>query len=146
LILEGKLVDVAASDAVLDDKPADVDTEELVQVPQPAAPSQASANWPAADGGSAAPSYAQARIVDMTYRAKLRRLEYEKVQGKLIDAEAVRKLIADANRTLRDGLLAIPGRLAPICAAETDQKKIESLMLREIKRELVRQADAIDSI
>lgn len=31
-------------------------------------------------------------------------------------------------------------------AAETDAKKIESLMLQEIKRELVRQADAIDAI
>jgi hypothetical protein len=135
LVMHGTRVDVAASDAVLDDRPA-VDT---VQTSQPAMEQTSRPS----EGG---PSYAQARVVDMTFRAKLRRLEFEKAQGKLVDADANRKQNSDVARTIRDGMLAIPGRLAPICAAETDQKKVESLMLQEIKRELVRIADAIDAI
>jgi hypothetical protein len=149
LVMRGKLVDVAASDAVLDDKPVDGEEDGDDQtaafeatVSIPAAADQVPPRH-TADGG---PSYAQARMVDMTFRAKLRRLEFEKQQGRLIDAEAVRKLIADANRMLRDGLLGIAGRVAPVFAAETDGKKIESLLLQEIKRELTRQADAIDAI
>ena len=139
LVLRGTLVDVAASDAVLDDRPAVEDS-----TPAPASAATIPAAPAPQDHG--APSYAQARVVDMTYRARLRRLEFEKAQGKLIDAEAVKKQIADANRALRDGMLAIPGRVAPVCAAEMDAKKIESLMLQEIKRELERQANAVDAI
>jgi hypothetical protein len=133
--MHGSRVDVAASDAVLDDRPA---VDSVQTSPPPVEP----VSRPS-EGG---PSYAQARVVDMTFRAKLRRLEFEKAQGKLVDADANRKQNSDVARTIRDGMLAIPGRLAPICAAETDQKKIESLMLQEIKRELVRVADAIDAI
>jgi hypothetical protein len=149
LVMHGKLVDVAASDAVLDDRPAGGDGDGQDQAPAaPAAGSEpAPSARPTVDGAQQQPaSYAQARLVDLTYRARLRRLEFEKAQGKLIDAEAVRKQLADANRALRDGLLAIPGRLAPTCAAETDQKKVHSLMEQEIKRELERQASAVDAI
>ena len=54
LVMRGRLVEVAASDAVLDDKPS----EETTMDGQPPA------------------SYAQARLADMVFRAKLRRLEF----------------------------------------------------------------------
>ena len=136
LVMRGKLVNVAASDAVLDDRPGVEESAPASAVTTPAAPAQ--------DHG--APSYAQARVVDMTYRARLRRLEFERQQGKLIDAAAAHKQDSDISRAIRDRVLAIPGRVAPICAAETDQKKIESLLLQEFTRALVGIADAIDAI
>jgi hypothetical protein len=39
-------------------------------------------------------------------------LEFETKQGRLIEAEAVRKTMADAVRSLRDGIPGLPDRLA----------------------------------
>jgi hypothetical protein len=50
LVMRGRLVDVAASDAVLDDKPVDRSAPEGQQPPT---------------------SYAQAKLADMVFRAKL---------------------------------------------------------------------------
>src|ERR1035441_9839405 len=55
LVMRGRLVDVAASDAVLDDKPSEKTTMD----------------------GQPPASYAQARLADMVFRAKLRRLEFD---------------------------------------------------------------------
>lgn len=67
--MRGRMVDAVASDAVLDDKPA----ERTAPDDQP--PS----------------SYAQAKLADMVFRAKLRRLEFETRQGKLIEAAIVKE-------------------------------------------------------
>ena len=69
LVMRGRLVEVAASDAVLDDKPS----EETTMDGQPPA------------------SYAQARLADMVFRAKLRRLEFDTRQGKLVEAAVVKE-------------------------------------------------------
>ncbi len=65
LVMRGRLVDVAATDAVLEDKPAER------TVP---------------DGQQPPTSYAQAKLADMVFRAKLRRLGFDTRQGKLIEA------------------------------------------------------------
>ncbi len=139
LVMRGKLVDVAASDAVLDDRPVDVEP------PQPAPPPQFR---PAADslGGQSGANFAQARTVEMVFRAKLRKLEYEARQAKLIEAEVVRKSMADAGRTVRDGILGLPDRLATVLAAESDAKKIHVTLTTELSRELEALANAIDAI
>jgi hypothetical protein len=84
LVLRGGKVDVAATDTVLDDKPVDdVDPPPPMQQPVGAAP-------PArpADGlGQGGASFGPARTIEMVFRAKLRRLEFETKQGKLIEAE-----------------------------------------------------------
>jgi len=138
LVMRGKLVDVAASDAVLDDKPVDVE-------PPQAPPPQFR---PAADslGGQSGANFAQARTVEMVFRAKLRKLEYEARQGEMIKAEVVRKSMADAGRTIRDGILGLPDRLATVLAAESDAKKIHVTLKTELSRELEALANAIDAI
>ncbi len=62
LVMRGRMVDAAASDTVLDDKPAER----------------------TAPDGQPPTSYAQAKLADMVFRAKLRRLEFDTRQGKLI--------------------------------------------------------------
>lgn len=141
LVMRGTLVDVAASDAVLDDKPVDVEPQQPAPTPVP--PSRP---VPEALGGQSGASFAQAKTVEMVYRAKLRRLEFEARERRLIDAEVVRKTIADAGRGVRDGLLAIPDRLATVLAAESDAKKIHSMLRAELIRELEVLANAIDAI
>jgi hypothetical protein len=142
LVLRGGKVDVHASDTVLDDKPVD-------DVDPP--PAQASSVGPpprpvAESLGQAGASFGQARTVEMVFRAKLRRLEFETKQGRLIEAEAVRKTIAEAVRTLRDGILALPDRLATVLAAESDSKKVHVTMKTELSRELEALANAIGEI
>ena len=137
LVMRGKLVDVAASDAVLDDKPVDVEPRQ----PTPASPSRS-----ISEPGQTGSSFAQAKTVEMVYRARLRKLEFEARERRLIDAEEVRKAIAGAGRGVRDGLLGLPDRVAAILAAESDAKKVHATLKTELVRELEALADAIDAI
>jgi len=142
LVLRGGKVDVRASDTVLDDKPVD----EVDPPPAQASPA-GPAPRPAAESlGQAGASFGQARTIEMVFRAKLRRLEFETKQGRLIEAKAVRKTIAEAVRSLRDGILGLPDRLATVLAAESDSKKIHVTLKTELSRELDALANAIGGI
>jgi hypothetical protein len=139
LVMRGGKVDVRATDTVLDDRPVD----DVNDPPATAAPPRPSAD---SLGGQTSTSFGQARTVEMVFRAKLRRLEFETRQGKLIEAEAVRKTIADAVRSLRDGILGLPDRMATVLAAESDSKKVHVMLKTELTRELENLANAIDAI
>ena len=142
LVLRGGKVDVAATDTVLDDKPVDdVDTPPPMQQPVGVPPTR-----PADGLGQGGASFGQARTIEMVFRAKLRRLEYETKQGKLIEAELVRKTIADAVRGLRDGILGLPDRLATVLAAESEAKKVHVTLKTELARQLEALANAIAGI
>src|SRR5689334_13221603 len=121
LVMRGKLVDAAASDAVLDDKPADLVLTE---------PSQAS--QPARASGESPGSFAQAKTAEMIFRAKLRKLEYETRTGKFISADEVKVKWFQITRQVRDKLLALPSKLAPQLAALSDMKEIRDLLDAEI--------------
>jgi hypothetical protein len=140
LVMRGGKVDVEASDAVLDDQPVDD--------PVASPTMQASVNQPpprpTADGQGA--SFGQARTIEMVFRAKLRRLEFETKQGKLIDADQYRNAAANAIRTFRDALLGIPDRLATTLAAESDPKKVHLALRTELTRELEAASDAVRSL
>jgi|SRR5271157_3075725 len=145
LVMHGGKIDVRASDIVLDDKPVDdmepppAQSPTLTVVP----PSRPAADSLPQAGGA---SFGQARTIEMVFRAKLRRLEFETKQGRLIEAEAVRKTIASAVRSLRDGILGLPDRLATVLAAESDAKKVHVTLKTELSRELEALANAIAGI
>ena len=110
LVMRGRLVNVVASDAVLDDKPSEkIGTDSQ----QPA-------------------SYAQARLADMVFRAKLRRLEFETKQGKLVEAEIVKQRWAAILVVLKERILATPDKLAPELTALTDERQVRDALKREI--------------
>jgi len=125
LVLRGKLVDVAASDAVLDDKPVDVDRQEPVRTATPR---------PAVDNlsGAQPTSFAQARTVEMVFRAKSRKLDFETKSGKLIPADEVKVKWFTLVRQIRDKLLAVPAKLAPQLAALSDVREVRELLDAEI--------------
>ena len=110
LVMRGRLVDVVASDAVLDDKPSEKTTME----------------------GQPPASYAQARLADMVFRAKLRRLEFETRQGKLIEAAIVKERWATILVVLKERVLAVPDKLAPEVTALTDERQVRDALKREM--------------
>jgi hypothetical protein len=66
------------------------------------------------------------------HKARLAKLKADQEEGKLIDAEAIRKEIFATYRTVRDKLRMIPERLARTIAAETDPAVIHRLIQDEI--------------
>jgi phage terminase Nu1 subunit (DNA packaging protein) len=126
LVMRNGHVDVAASDAVLDDKPVAVEPNETDRAAQPRPAVDAS-------GGQAPTSFAQARLADMVFRAKLRRLEYETKSGKLIPADEVKVQWFKQGRQVRDKLLTMPAKLAPQLAALSDVREVRELLDTEIE-------------
>jgi uncharacterized protein YciI len=125
LIMRGKLVDVAASDAVLDDRPVDVEPQPAVNTtPQRAAE---------ASGAAQPTTFAQARTAEMIFRARLRKLEYETKSAKLIPAGEVKLVWFKVAREIRDKLLAVPAKLAPQLAALADVRAVRELLDVEIE-------------
>ena len=84
-------MDVAASDAVLDDKPSEKTTMD----------------------GQAPASYAQARLAEMVLRGKLRRLEFDTRRGKLVEAAVVKERWAAILVVMKERILPVPDKLAP---------------------------------
>ena len=92
LVMRGNKVDFRASDIVLDDKPVD-------EMEQAAAPARMpSRPMPEASPGQAGATFSEARRIEMVFRAKLRRLEFETRQGRLIEADAVRVALHSLQR------------------------------------------------
>ena len=92
------------------------------------------------------PSYAQSRAVKEAYLARLAKLSYEEKSGSLIKIDAVKVSWFNILRVLRDRVLNLPDRLAPIVAAETDPKKIRDLLEEDLRLILNDAADAIEKI
>lgn len=110
--------------------------EEAPETP-PATTTTAAAEdqMPAAGKG---PSYAQSRAVRELYAAKLLKLEHEERIGKLVPADQVKVDAFKTARTVRDGLLNIPDRVAHILAAETDPARVHHLLSNELRTVLSR--------
>ncbi len=108
LVMRGRLVDAAASDAVLDDKPDGAPSNQ-----QPT-------------------TFAQARLAREVFSAKLKKLEYETRIGKLVPTDEVSIKWFTLGRQIRDRLLGIPSKLAPQLAAETDVRRVREILDAEI--------------
>ena len=93
---------------------------------------------PPADGGATrlVSSYAASRAAREAYSARLTKLEFEQRSGKLVDADEVRAQIFALGRRLRDTILCLPDRLAPVLAGETDAAVIHRLLTEELERGL----------
>ena len=133
LVMREGFVDMEASDEVLDDRPVAFEPKQ----PFPSSSTRESAALP----GHQPSSFAQARLAEMVYRAKLRRLEFEERTGKLLSREAVETATFNLSRTIRDGMLNISDRVAAMVAAESDSKKVHEILSAEIRKALCELAD-----
>jgi len=77
-------------------------------------------------------NFSQARAKKEKYLAALRKLEYEQKSGQLIPADEVEREYFSIARTVRDGILNIPARVAAILSAESDPDKITKILTDEI--------------
>lgn len=64
------------------------------------------------------------------------KIEYKRLKGEYISVQEVERQAFDTARAVRDAMLAIPPRIAPILASETDQFKIQRVLLEEINQAL----------
>jgi hypothetical protein len=66
-------------------------------------------------------TFSAARALREIYLAKRAKLDFERAEGKLVRTEEVDALAFNAARKIRDQLLALPARLAPVIFAARDQ-------------------------
>jgi len=88
-------------------------------------------------------SLAEAQTRKERALADLREIERSERLGILVEASAVKRVVFTAVRTVRDGILALPDRLAGQLAAETDQHRIRTMLVAELTVKLQELSDAI---
>ena len=81
-------------------------------------------------------SYSEARARKEAALAGLRELQLKQRQGELVEQSKVDSDWFKIGRQTRDGLFNIPDRVCAICASETDQFKIHTLLTTEITQAL----------
>lgn len=74
-----------------------------------------------------------ARTISAREQAKRDRIETAKVEGRYGEVTAMARLAEDRARQAQMALLAIPSRLAPVLAVETDELKIDMLLSDELR-------------
>lgn len=80
--------------------------------------------------------YLRARAQREGFQAKQAELDYLRAIGLLVPADEAREAAFRRYRTLRDKLLNIPERVAPVVAAERDPARVHKVLTDEIKRVL----------
>jgi hypothetical protein len=93
-----------------------------------------------AAGADADPSHATRYHVAKTIReaaeAQIAKLRLAQMRGELIERAEVKRAAFAVLRTMRDQLLAVPARLAPLLAAEADPSACYALLDRELRQML----------
>lgn len=81
--------------------------------------------------------FKQAKITTEEIRARKLELEIKIKEKKLLDADEVRKRLIKIVAEIRDGILNVPGRVAPVLAPMTDNLEIEKKLYEELNLALV---------
>jgi phage terminase Nu1 subunit (DNA packaging protein) len=80
-----------------------------------------------------APNYQESRAWREAAEAELAQIKVRREMGELIEKATVRAEFAKQAGAVRDGLLNIPARLAPVLAAETSLAAVQTLLDTEIR-------------
>ncbi|MBI2471359.1 MAG: hypothetical protein HYV59_08980 [Planctomycetes bacterium] len=86
--------------------------------------------------------FEKSRAEKELWRAKTVKLNYERLQGRLIYVEDVQRVAFEKARLVRDSLLCIPSRVSDILAGEInkdgriDKAKVNEILTREIRQAL----------
>lgn len=78
----------------------------------------------------------EAQRLLVSYKAGIKKLEFEEKQGKLCNRERVDMAIFDMARRTRDAMLNIPDRIAAVIAAESDEWKVREILDGELRNAL----------
>ena len=85
-----------------------------------------------APSGDPTTTYLRARAVKESFAARTAQLEYEERSGKLISTSRVAEYVAGFSSIVKDSLMAMPDRLAPMLAAVDDEKTIHRILAADI--------------
>lgn len=77
-------------------------------------------------------SFNRIKTLHESLRAKRTKLELEMLEGKLVDAELVKRITFDKARLTRDTFMSIADRLAPLLANESDTSKVYNIINDEV--------------
>lgn len=80
--------------------------------------------------------YSKARAAKETMAAKMAQVKYEKLTGSLVEVDEVRKAAKNIGLAIKGSLTALPNKMAPILAAETDVQKVRKYLDEEIRMAL----------
>ena len=107
--------------------------------PLPAGAGAAGDGAPAADGKGG--EYWDSRSRREKAEAAIAEMKESEMRGLLIRADAVRSAWSTKISSVRDALLQIPSRVAPVLAAETEIDRVTELLEAELRQALVQLAD-----
>lgn len=91
--------------------------------------------------GAGGEMYGKARAAKEAFAAKMAELNYLERVGKKLDTDIIMRIWADMSSMVRDNMLNIPARISAILAAETDEKKVNEILMHEIRVVLTNLAD-----
>lgn len=77
-------------------------------------------------------TYQKSKAHKEMYEALIKKMEYEEKAGKLVDRATVERDVFASNRAVRDKLLLLPERLAPILIGETDMHRFIDVARKEV--------------
>ena len=97
---------------------------------------------PTASGDPVA-AYLRARAVKTSFEARTAQLEFEERAGKLIQAVRASEYAATFSAIVKDGLMAMPDRMAPMLAAVDDEKVIHRMLVAEVSALLRKVSKAV---
>ena len=92
------------------------------------------------------PAYAQSRAIREAYMARLAKLDFEERSGRLIEVDKVKAAAFKVARTVRDGLLNMPDRVAHELAHEADPSAVHQRLSAEIRSILEALADNVADV
>lgn len=98
------------------------------------------------DDGGALEDFKAAKTRLTVAEANLKELAEAKERRELIRVEAVKRQLATEYSTLREALMQIPARMAPLLAAEGDAAAIQTMLEVEVHQALVKLAGASDQV
>lgn len=81
-------------------------------------------------------SYSDARTMHERYRAVLKKLQFEEKSGKLVSTEGVQRQAFTLGRQVRDAVLNVSDRIAPILATVKEEREIKRILDKELNSAL----------
>ena len=93
--------------------------------------------------GDPVTAYLRARAVKESFQARTAQLEYEERASKLIPAVRASEYAATFSAIVKDGLMAMPDRLAPMLAAVDDEKVIHRMLVADVSALLRKVSKAV---
>lgn len=80
------------------------------------------------------PKYAESRAIREAFNARIKKLEYEEKNGALVKIITIKAKLNQLAYSVKEQIRTLPQMLAAEFAAETDARKIELRLMKEIDR------------